>query len=140
MFLTVAAALCVGVAVADDRPIDYKELPQAAKSFVTKYFAKAKVAATTIDAEVMRTEYTVYLEGGTKLEFNKQGAWSKVDCGISAVPSGIVPAAIAGYVAKNHAGASVVKIDVGRTDYELDLSNGLELKFDLKGNFLRMDN
>ena len=139
MLLTLAAALFAVASVADDRPIDYNQIPQNAKTFLTKYFAKAKPASVTVDDEYTNAEYTVYLDNGAKVEFRKDGSWKEVDCRAQALPAGIVPANIASYVSKNYTGTQIVKIDKDYTDYELRLSNGLELKFDLQGNFLRVD-
>lgn len=138
VFLMLIAALMCSAALADDRPIDYNEFPRAAKAFITKHFDSAKVLSATVDDEYNNLEYTVYLNNNTKVEFDKFGNWTKVESK-SGVPAAIVPAKITSYVSQNFEGYRIVKIDKNKHDYELELSNGYELKFDLMGNFERMD-
>lgn len=136
-FLLISAlCLLVGLAYGSDQLIDYNKLPKAARSFVRDHFDSLKVVRSTVDRELFGNEYTVYLEGGVKIEFNKKGAWTQIDCGTRAVPSAIVLPAISTYVSTNYAGLQIVELDKDQLDYELSLSNGVELKFDLAGNFL----
>lgn len=136
----VVTMFCSMMAMADDMPIDYKEVPANIKTFVTKHFPSAKVTAATKDAEFMGgTEYTIYLDNGAKIEFNNKGTWKEVECGVVAVPAGIVPAKIANYVLANYKGSDIVKIDSDKNDYEIRLSNGVELKFNRNGDFIKID-
>lgn len=136
LLMMLVAVMFIGSAVADDRPVEYSTFPKAAKDFVTKHFAKSQVVSAVLDED---GEYTAYLNDGAKVEFNKKGAWKEVNCRENAVPASIVPAKIGQYVKDNYAGGVITKIDVDNNDYEIRLSTGFELKFDLKGNFLRID-
>lgn len=137
--LTLAAALLVGFATAEERPADYNTLPANAKALIAKHFAKTTVASATVDKDFMEVEYTVLLADGTSVEFNKAGNWTQVENKSSGITSTIIPKKIASYVSTNYAGAKITKIDIDRTDYEVELSNDIDLKFDLKGTFLRAD-
>lgn len=55
------------------------------------------------------------------------------------VPDAYVPAGVRAYVSKNHSGQRIVSIDRERSGYDVELSNGIEMKFDKVGNFLRYD-
>ena len=74
-----------------------------------------------------------------KAEFYKDGEWKEVDCRYSSVPAAVVPAQIAQYVSGHYPDASIVQIDRDKHDYEVKLSNGLELTFDLKFNLIDID-
>jgi predicted nucleotide-binding protein (sugar kinase/HSP70/actin superfamily) len=76
---------------------------------------------------------------GVKIEFNGDGEWKDVDCKFGAVPAAIIPKKIASYVAKNYPDAKIIKIDRDRRDYEVSLSNRLELTFDMKFNLVEID-
>ncbi|MDE7160186.1 MAG: PepSY-like domain-containing protein [Muribaculaceae bacterium] len=39
----------------------------------------------------------------------------------------------------NHKGASIVGIEKERYGYEVELSNGIEMRFDKQGRFVRYD-
>jgi predicted nucleotide-binding protein (sugar kinase/HSP70/actin superfamily) len=74
-----------------------------------------------------------------KIEFNGDGEWKDVDCKFGAVPAAIIPKKIASYVEKNYPDAKIIKIDRDRRDYEVSLSNRLELTFDMKFNLVEID-
>lgn len=58
---------------------------------------------------------------------------------IAVVPAKLIPANIANYVNKNFKGATIVKIDKEHYGYEVELSNGLDLKFNCNGSFMMID-
>ena len=87
----------------------------------------------------MEKSYEVMLADGTKVEFNRNGEWKEVDCRHSSVPTPIVPAQIMKYVKANYPDVKVMKIERDRIDYELRLSNRLELTFDTKFNIIDID-
>ncbi|MBC8644054.1 PepSY-like domain-containing protein [Flavobacterium lindanitolerans] len=58
---------------------------------------------------------------------------------IPAVPTAIVPEAITTYVTANYAGQTINTIEIERTGYDIELSNGLDLVFDSRGQFIRID-
>lgn len=60
-------------------------------------------------------------------------------CRYSSVPAAVIPAQIAQYVSGHYPDASIVQIDRDKHDYEVKLSNGLELTFDLKFNLIDID-
>ena len=130
-FLFLAAALLalgISTACADsDRPIDVAQLPQKAQQFIQKHFAGEKVALAKVERDVANAE------------FYKDGEWKEVDCRYSSVPAAVVPAQIAQYVSGHYPDASIVQIDRDKHDYEVKLSNGLELTFDLKFNLIDID-
>ncbi len=51
----------------------------------------------------------------------------------------IIPKNIRAYVADHFKGARIDKITKEYWGYEVELSNGVDLKFDSKGDFKRMD-
>ena len=82
------------------------------------------------DCNIFFSSYEVRLANGVKLEFSSKGNWEEIDCRQNAVPAAIIPQAIKEYVDKNYPGEKVVYIEKDRNDYEVKLSNRLELKFD----------
>lgn len=74
-----------------------------------------------------------------KVEFRSNGEWKEVRCKYSTIPDGIVPDAITKYVNDNFPGVSVFAIERGRRDIDVDLTNGLELTFDLNYNIIDID-
>ncbi len=123
----------------NDRPVDLTQLPDAAQQFIKQHFPNETISFATVDKEVFETTYEVLLSNGAQIDFNKKGEWKEVDCGRSAVPVAIIPEPITTYVTQKHPNTFIVQIDRDSRDYELDLSNGLELTFDLKFNPIRAE-
>lgn len=131
----------IQVALADnDKPISFNQLPQTAQKFVKQHFPKAKVAFVKMDTELFDKSYDVIFNNGDKLEFDKNGEWTEVNCRSTAVPTKVIPAPIQQYVKTNYPDAKVLRIERDRYDYEVKLSNFWEIKFDTKFNVIDMDN
>lgn len=125
---SVAAASMLTFMIAGT-PINQSELPEAAKTFLGKYFSKVQVVKAEKDNGRRGMEYEVDLADGTEVEFKTNGAWKDVKMPKgNAVPAGIVPAAIAKYISDNFDGLTIEEISRKRGGYEVELSNGSELK------------
>ena len=110
-------------------PINQSELPKAAQTFLSKHFPNAKVRKAEKEQGRRGMEYEVDLVSGAEIDFRDNGDWKEVKSARgAAVPAAIVPAAITKYVAAHHAGQSIVEISRKRGGYEVELSNGVELK------------
>ena len=126
-----------------DKVISFGQLPENAQKFTRKYFSADdplyRHAYVTYDSEFFDSSYTVVFTNGDGLEFNKEGEWKDFDCQQCVVPEEIIPDVIKTYLSENMAGQQVKKIEKNRKSYEIGLSNGLELKFDLEGNLIEID-
>ena len=121
-----------------DRIIPSEKLPAAAQSFLKEYFPDSPISYVKKEADLTPT-YEVVLQNGTEIEFNKKGQWDNIDCKRLAVPAALIPAAISEYVNANFPGQSIVKIDRETYGHEIEMANGLEIKFDKKGKLLHID-
>lgn len=79
------------------------------------------------------------LADGTEIEFTETGAWKEVDGQGKAIPTAFIPAAIIKHIQTNYPKEKITHIDKGFKDIDIDLSNKIELEFDLNGKFLRID-
>lgn len=140
LFLVIAVVFSFTSGYAFDKySIDRNDLPEAAQTFLTEYFPKAKVGMVKTDKHLLKkTDYDVKLVNGTKIEFNNSGKWTSVDCKTREVPEGIVPKTIRTYVKKNFPDVKIVKIEKTSTKYEVGLSDDVELTFNLLGQFKSM--
>lgn len=119
---------------------DASVLPKAAQTTIADNF-KAKVSVVKIDKDFGRvSDYGAILTDGTEISFDRDGNWENVEVSNSkSVPSAFVPKAIQDYVSKNQKGTRIVGIDKERNGFDVELSNGVEMKFDKAGNFQRYD-
>ena len=134
------SAWTLPAAAGNDRPIVVGELPAAAREFLRTHFDGLEVSYAKVDEDFFDKEYKVVFVNGSKVEFAKDGAWKEVDCKYGEVPAAIVPQQIRDYVAKNYPDRKITAIDRDRRDYEVELDNGLDLKFDLKFRLIDIDN
>ena len=139
---TVAFALfAFGVANAqEDGLIPVQSLPASAQTFINQHFSASNIVSVWQDNEKGRVEdYTVLFADGTEVEFRANGDWKEVKARNGAVPTKIVPAKISKYVHKNYPNVLIKEIQKERRKYEVSLSNGLDLDFNLNGKFLKID-
>jgi len=123
----------------DDRAISVGQLPAKSQEFIQSHFKGIDVSYAKVERDYFDKSYEVRFVNGSKVEFEKNGEWDNVDCHKDKVPDGIVPAQIEEYVNKNHSGQQIVKIDRDRRNYEIELRNGIEIKFDLRFHVIGYD-
>lgn len=134
--LFIIAATGMAFAFVDSYTLERDQLPEEAREMLTKYFPKAKIGMIKIDRHLLKkTDYDVRLVNGTTIEFSNSGKWKSVDCKTREVPEGLVTKAIRNHVKKNFSDVKIVKIVKKSSGYEIGLSDGVELKFNLLGQF-----
>ena len=139
LFISLFAMNFVALA-GNDKPIQVSEMPKAAQLFIKNHFADLSVAMAKVETDFLDKNYDVVFTNGNKVEFDKKGNWTNVDCEHTQVPVAILPEAIRQYVAKNYPDAKVLKIEVtDRKGYDVELSNGFELEFDKRMNLIDVD-
>mgnify|MGYP003308271952 FL=1 len=141
MFLFVSLfVMNLAVFADNDKPIQVTEMPKEAQSFVKSHFANQSVAVAKMETDFFDKTYDVIFTNGDKVEFDKKGNWTKVDCEHTQVPQAVIPAAIQQYVSKNYPDAKVVKIEkTDRKGFDVDLSNGFDIEFDKKMRVVEID-
>ena len=66
--------------------------------------------------------------------------WDKIECPLTnPVPTALIPPPVASTIQANYPDAMITKIDKERNGFEVDLANGLELKFNKQGAIVDMD-
>lgn len=136
--LFLVALMCMimsATTFASDRVITANQLPAAAQTFINQTFPGASI----MYAEIDDGKYEVHLNDGTEINFDRKGNWDKVDCKLKAVPAHLIPATIASNVETQFSGTVITKIDKERYGYEIELSNGLDLKFNRQGMLSEID-
>lgn len=129
-----------GVVKADnDKPIQVNQLPAKAQTFISTYFKNQKVALAKQETELFYKSYDVVFTGGDKVEFDKAGDWTEVQCRQSEVPAQIVPQAIRNYVKTNYPDAKILQIERDKKEYEVKLSNRWEITFDAQMRVIDID-
>ena len=111
----------------------------AITQFVEQYFPKATVQMVMPDED----DIDVVLNDYTKIEFKLNYEWKKVDCEHSttftSVPATLVPEQITAYVNANFPNATIKKLEKKYMGWEIELNNGLELKFNKNFKVVEID-
>lgn len=119
-----------------ESPVSFDQLPEQAQSFVKLFFSDSAVQSV----ETSGSGWNVNFTNGTEIDFNSEGSWTSIDCGLGVtVPYDLVPVNIHTFVEQNYPSAGVVEISRTTSEYEIELSNGIDATFDLHGNFLHFD-
>ena len=142
ILLILVAIFSVGVLAAsadNEKLINKSKLPAQAQKFLDKHFAGIDIVYAKEECNILLSSYEVRLANGAKIEFSNKGNWEEVDCQSNEVPAAIVPQPIKDYVKKNFPAEKIRNIEKNRNDYEVKLSNRLELKFDKNFNLYDID-
>ena len=123
----------------NDKPIAINALPIKAQTLLNNHFNNQKVILATIESGIINKSYDVVLQNGTKLEFDKKGNLTEIDCKQGIVPALLIPQAIKNYLKDNYAGQSVKKIEINKNEYEVELTNGLDLTFNKHFQLIDID-
>ena len=143
--MTMLIAVCCidsscAIANADnDKPIQVSELPAKAQTVLTQQFSNQKVSLATIESGIIQKSYDVVLNNGTKIEFDRKGNVTEVDCKQGSVPEDLIPQSIISHLKENYPGQTVRKIEIDRNEYDVELSNGLDITFNKSFKVIDID-
>ena len=140
--ILIGLALMTNMACADNDKVtnNINELPQVSRTFLSNYFNGNKVSHIKIDKDLFLIDsYDVILTDGTSVEFNRDGEWKEIKSFQQNIPDTLIPAEIRQYVSQNYPGQKIMTVERGKRKVSVDLANGLELKFDLNGNLIDID-
>lgn len=124
---------------ADDRPVPFDQLPEQAKTFVKTTFASAKVLYSSVDDDIIAPDYEVILDNGFEIQFKNDGRLESIDANMGSIPESIIPDQIKTYVKANYPNVTYKEYEVGARSYEVKISNGLELTFNLDFKVIEID-
>ena len=140
LLLIVSIVSMMPILADNDKIITREELPEKAQVFLTQHFEGIEILYAKAEREMgVIMSYDVLLDGEVKVEFNRSGEWTSVDCERNQVPNGVLPQGVLDYVTKKFAKSYVVEIERGLLGYDVKLNNDLDLDFDKNGKFLRVD-
>lgn len=133
-------ALVLLMTACTDRPVAPAQLPAPITAFIQQNFPSQAISFATKDLEITGWQYDVVLADGTQIDFDTDRMWDKIQCTMAnPVPTALIPAPIVAHIQANFPDAMITKIDKEHGGYEVELANGLELKFNKQGVLTEMD-
>lgn len=141
LLILVAMLGCLSCSARDQYSTDASVLPKAAATILSTHFPNVQVSHIKIDKDTFGVDgYDVVLNDGTEVDFDSKGNLKEVDCNHNGkVPDALVPQTIRSFVAGKYPNQNIIKLDVKRRGYEIELQSGLELVFNKQGVFQRID-
>ena len=139
LFLACVFTLVTTACADNHQPIERSQLPEKAQTFLSTYFPDAKISLARKELDVMELNYDVIFTDGSKVEFDRKGNWTEVDCLTNPLPSGIVPEAIDKVIRAHYPEAQVTKIERDHREVEVKLNNRVELTFNKKLQLIDID-
>ncbi|MFB2118418.1 PepSY-like domain-containing protein [Parapedobacter sp. 2B3] len=133
-----AVALVLFTACDKESIVSADGLPKDAQLFIAQHFPGHEILQVVKDRDDLKTTYDVYLSDGFNLDFDKKGKILGVE-GTSKLPDSVVPEKILAYVQANFPDHFIRDWELDDRGQEVTLSDGMDLKFDGAGNFLRID-
>lgn len=123
-----------------DKPVVPEQLPAPVRTFIQQKYPGESITFAQKDLELTGWKYEVFMADGTHVEFDTDDTWDKIESPVGRpVPAELIPAPIATHLQANYPGVLVTKIDKERNGYDIDLANGLELKYNKQGVLTEMD-
>ena len=135
----VAIALTVSlISCAKDEVIPVSELPAEMKAYISTHFPSNTILQVVKDVDGLTKTYDVLLSERISLEFNRQKEIIDIDSEI-ALPNSVIPEQIRQYVTANYPSNVITDWELDDRNQQVQLNNGLDLKFNMNGDFLRID-
>ena len=137
----VALLLCVfslGACARGKQPVAFQNLPEMVKSAVLKNYSDSLVQYITWEKAIGKDKFEFLLQDGTKMEYYENGQLHKIKC-ITGIPDALVPEPILKYVRGTFPNAIITEFKNDSWSQEVELSNDMDLIFNRRGDFLRID-
>ncbi|MFI3239539.1 MAG: PepSY-like domain-containing protein [Bacteroidales bacterium] len=123
----------------EEEIISINNLPTAAQTTINSSFDAEQISLITYEKDFLDHEYTVLFIDGTSIDFNKNGEWETIKSNVTGVPSSVMPSKIAEYLSNNYADYKVTEIEKDNNNYDVTLSQLIELTFNSSGELIGAD-
>lgn len=119
--------------------IPSSDLPSEITTYITTHFPNNSIVQVIEDKDGFTKTYDVTLSESISLEFNRKNEIIDIE-GISELPSSVIPEKIRQYVTTNYPNNVIIGWGIDDKNQQVELDNGLDLEFNMDGDFLRIDN
>ena len=137
-FIALLSMVCLTVSARGKQPITFENLPQIVQEEIHKNFENEQIQFITSEKTLGRFEYTFSIDDGTQIVFDNKGGLIEVQnkMGIDSI---FVPTKIKEYVTKTFPNATITEYKYESLKQVIELNSKLDLIFDRRGAFLRIE-
>lgn len=139
ILFAVAALSVFPLYAGKDEVISVKDLPEKITAYVKTHFPELTIMRAVKDKDGLSFTYEVKLNDKTELEFTSAGEIKSID-GKGKLPDSVISGKILSYVKENYPENYITDLSIGKKSDEVELNNGIELKFGKNGSFIKADN
>ena len=115
------------------------DLPVEINSYISTHFPNKSILQVIKDKDGLIKSYDILLNENVSLEFNRKNEIIDIDANTK-LPDSVIPNKILQFVALKYAANFVTDWQLDGNNQQVELDNGLDLEFNIKGEFLRIDN
>ena len=116
---------------------DDTKIPTRSRAFIDQYFPESSVVIVEMEEDDKgMNEYEVWLNDGTKIDFDLQGEWKTVARKKSGVPLTLIPQQLITFVNTNYPNNVITKFSRKDYGYKLELSDDMDLRFNKQYQFI----
>lgn len=127
------------ISCANDKLVPTTEIPQEAKEYIKAHFPENNVTQAIKDRDGLSVSYDILLDDFTSLEFKRGDIKEVKSKGKKQLPNSVIPAAILTYVQQSYPNNHIIEWKWDDRKQKVELDNQIELEFNKKGEFLRID-
>lgn len=138
--MSIALLLAVFTLASCDKEtlVQDNDLSKEIRTFISTHFPSNRIIQSVKDRDGLELTYDILLDGNIKLEFNKKNQIIDIESR-EKLPDSVIPAKILDYVSANYSGNFITGWEIDGRNQQVKLNNGLELEFNMDGDFLRID-
>lgn len=139
--LTIIVLLSISLtSFAQDKVIPEGKLPKEIRSYVKTHFPSNSILQASIDDELFSKSYELILSDNISLDFNSKNKITDIESkSKSKLPDSVIPKRILEYTKTNYPNNVIISWELDDRNQQIELDNGLDLEFNMAGDFLMID-
>ncbi|HOG67622.1 MAG TPA: PepSY-like domain-containing protein [Bacteroidales bacterium] len=122
-----------------EKIISSSDLPSEITSYISTHFPNNVIIQVVLERDGLTKTYDILLSESISLEFNRKKEIIDID-GVTQLPNSVIPEKILQYVNTNYPTNFITDWELEYKNQQVQLDNGLNLEFNMNGDFLRIDN
>ena len=123
---------------AQDKNIPLNQIPKQITEYLNTHFPNNTVLEASFDDHVKYKKYEIELNNKISLEFSTEFKVTEIKSK-DKLPDSVIPTAILTYVKTNYPNNTISDWEIDKGNQQIELNNGIDLIFNLKGEFLRVE-